>query len=252
MLELKEKKIKEFRKMKFLALALLIFALVSFLCSLYFDIPLLKAISEAALIWWIADWFAVTAIFKHPLWLKIPHTSLITRQKDNIANNLAKFIKNEFLNKENLQKYLNNIDFATKIWWYLQSDNSSKKIADIVSESVLSSSVPPMIMMFLQSIDINSFLQSRIKDLWLKLENDNWNKQELNNFLSRELLEYIFSNTDKIEYFISDTVASWDAREMSDKLELEVWKDLQFIRINWTIVWWILWAIIYFFTTLFV
>src|SRR3954449_9631481 len=56
-----------------------------------------KAFAEAAMVGGLADWFAVTALFRHPLGLPIPHTAIITRNKDRIGEALAGFLKENFL-----------------------------------------------------------------------------------------------------------------------------------------------------------
>src|SRR5690606_25154254 len=61
----------------------------------------IKAFSEAAMIGALADWFAVTALFHHPLGLRIPHTNLIEKSKQKIGNNLGEFVVENFLNPLN-------------------------------------------------------------------------------------------------------------------------------------------------------
>src|SRR5213593_4750058 len=56
-----------------------------------------KAFAEAAMVGGLADWFAVTALFRHPLGLPIPHTAIIPRNKDRIGDTLAQFVKDNFL-----------------------------------------------------------------------------------------------------------------------------------------------------------
>ena len=58
---------------------------------------LAAAFAEAAVIGALADWFAVVALFRHPLGLKLPHTSILRRNKDRIADNLGAFIQDKFL-----------------------------------------------------------------------------------------------------------------------------------------------------------
>ena len=57
----------------------------------------MKAFAEAAMVGGLADWFAVTALFRHPLGLPIPHTAIIPRNKDRIGEALANFLKENFL-----------------------------------------------------------------------------------------------------------------------------------------------------------
>ena len=56
-----------------------------------------KAFAEAGMVGGLADWFAVTALFRHPLGLPIPHTAIIPRNKDRIGDSLANFLKENFL-----------------------------------------------------------------------------------------------------------------------------------------------------------
>lgn len=64
----------------------------------------LKAFLEAGLIGALADWFAVVAIFKHPLNLPIPHTNIIIKNKEKVVNGLANFVVEHFITKEQLTK----------------------------------------------------------------------------------------------------------------------------------------------------
>ncbi|MBA4048916.1 MAG: DUF445 domain-containing protein, partial [Sphingomonas sp.] len=56
-----------------------------------------RAFAEAAMVGGLADWFAVTALFRHPLGLPIPHTAIVPRNKDRIGDTLANFLRDNFL-----------------------------------------------------------------------------------------------------------------------------------------------------------
>lgn len=93
------------QRMKRVALGLLLAAAVVFAVSftLQDEIPWLayvRAASEGAMVGAIADWFAVTALFRHPLGIPIPHTAIIPRRKDEIGASLGAFVENEFLSDE--------------------------------------------------------------------------------------------------------------------------------------------------------
>ena len=83
---------------------LLLAAVVFVLCRLVGDghgvWPFLQAASEAAMVGGLADWFAVTALFRHPLGLPIPHTAIIPRKKDQIGESLGEFVQQNFLTPE--------------------------------------------------------------------------------------------------------------------------------------------------------
>src|SRR3546814_87328 len=72
-----------------------------------FWIDLLRAGTEAALVGGLADWFAVTALFRHPLGLPIPHTAVIPRNKDRIGQGLGAFIERHFLEPDRKSTRLN-------------------------------------------------------------------------------------------------------------------------------------------------
>src|ERR1051326_2353364 len=68
-----------------------------------------KAFSEAAMVGALADWFAVTALFHHPMGIPIPHTNLIERGKKAIGNNLGAFVVTNFLTAGNIRPYIERI-----------------------------------------------------------------------------------------------------------------------------------------------
>ena len=99
-----------------------------------------KAFAEAAMVGGLADWFAVTALFRHPLGLPIPHTAIIPRNKDRIGEALANFLKENFLIPAVVARRMRNIDVAGAAGRFLQTPagegnriraGASRLIADI-------------------------------------------------------------------------------------------------------------------------
>ena len=100
----------------------------------------IKAFAEAAMVGGLADWFAVTALFRHPLGLPIPHTAIIPRNKDRIGEALANFLKENFLIPAVVARRMRNIDLAGAAGRFLQTPagegnriraGASRLIADI-------------------------------------------------------------------------------------------------------------------------
>src|SRR3954470_15927872 len=91
------------RRMKLLATGLLVLAGAVYVAARAFEpgrpwLHYVAAASEAAMVGALADWFAVTALFRHPLNLRfIPHTAILPRNKARIARGLSQFIQNNFL-----------------------------------------------------------------------------------------------------------------------------------------------------------
>ena len=99
-----------------------------------------KAFAEAAMVGGLADWFAVTALFRHPLGLPIPHTAIIPRNKDRIGEALATFIRENFLIPSVVARRMRNIDVAGAVGRFLQTPagegtriraGASRLIADV-------------------------------------------------------------------------------------------------------------------------
>jgi uncharacterized membrane-anchored protein YjiN (DUF445 family) len=80
-----------------------------------------KAFAEAAMVGGLADWFAVTALFRHPLGLPIPHTAIIPRNKDRIGEALARFIQENFLVPGVVARRMQKLDVAGAAGRFLQT-----------------------------------------------------------------------------------------------------------------------------------
>jgi uncharacterized membrane-anchored protein YjiN (DUF445 family) len=125
------------RRMQWLATGLLVCMAVTFvLSSAYRDtfpaLNIVWAFSEAALIGGLADWFAVTALFRHPLGLPIPHTAIVPNRKNEIGRALASFIGKHFLVREAVEARLLKINLAARLGqWLDQAQNSSRLSHDL-------------------------------------------------------------------------------------------------------------------------
>lgn len=97
-----------------LLVALVLYIISAILIGTYPALGYLKAFAEAAIVGGIADWFAVTALFKHPLGLKIPHTAIIPNSKTKIGKNLSHFIRENFLSEKYVKENLRKIDLHEK------------------------------------------------------------------------------------------------------------------------------------------
>jgi uncharacterized membrane-anchored protein YjiN (DUF445 family) len=98
---------RDLRKMKTVATGFLVFATVVYLVCRWQEsrgagewVGYVRAASEAGMVGALADWFAVTALFRHPLGLPIPHTAIIKRKKDQLGASLSSFVGQNFLAPE--------------------------------------------------------------------------------------------------------------------------------------------------------
>ena len=106
----------------------------------YLWLGYVKAFAEAAMVGGLADWFAVTALFRHPLGLPIPHTAIIPRNKDRIGETLARFLQENFLIPGVVARRMQRIDVAGAAGRFLQTPagegtriraGASRLIADV-------------------------------------------------------------------------------------------------------------------------
>ncbi|WP_136162848.1 DUF445 domain-containing protein [Sphingomonas flavalba] len=101
-----------------------------------------RAFAEAAMVGGLADWFAVTALFRHPLRLPIPHTAIIPRNKDRIGDTLALFLRDNFLTPSVVARRMRGVDVAGAAGRFLTAptvggegrlrDGASRLVADIL------------------------------------------------------------------------------------------------------------------------
>jgi uncharacterized membrane-anchored protein YjiN (DUF445 family) len=178
-----ERRIGELRRWKRRANLSLLGAFVVFLVSHFFGGEggvngFIRAASEAALIGGIADWFAVTALFRHPLGIPIPHTALIPKSKDEIGRGLAEFVQQNFLDPANLGQWLTNADIAGRLAKWLDSSDhaalaarriieTGSAIAQSLDDDRVASVITQTSLDWLRQTPITPII-SLVVDAWLK------------------------------------------------------------------------------------
>ena len=122
--------------MKRSAGGLLVLAAGLYVLSLTVDwtgIGYLRAASEAAMIGGLADWFAVTALFRHPLGLRIPHTALVPRKKDELATKLGEFVTGHFLTRTVVVEQFAQAAIVPKVGAWLTDPVNADRLAKEVA-----------------------------------------------------------------------------------------------------------------------
>jgi uncharacterized membrane-anchored protein YjiN (DUF445 family) len=129
-------RLRELARMRQLAGALLIVAAVIFVVAYRYepDIPwlrLVRAAAEGAMVGAIADWFAVTALFRHPLGIPIPHTAIIRRRKDALGASIGRFVRDNFLTAEVIVGRMRAADPARRIGGFLARPEVAARLAQL-------------------------------------------------------------------------------------------------------------------------
>ncbi|HZQ01971.1 MAG TPA: DUF445 family protein [Reyranella sp.] len=127
------------RRVKWAATLLLVgtaalFGLARWLEPTHWAWGYVAAFAAAATVGGLADWYAVVALFRRPLGLAIPHTAIIPRNHERIAENLGSFIETNFLAPEAVEKKLGEVDFAGQMADWLSDPARSAALAGFVAE----------------------------------------------------------------------------------------------------------------------
>jgi len=134
-----EEKRRGLRKMKLVALSFLVGATLVFLAMTLWQSAgapgwagYVKAAAEAGMVGALADWFAVTALFRHPLGIKIPHTAIIPTRKDAIGDSLGEFVGSNFLSEQVVRERLRRVGVAGRLGgWLAEPANADRVTAEL-------------------------------------------------------------------------------------------------------------------------
>ena len=130
--ELDEERRRGLRRMRTVAVGLLLLAAVVYVATLDRDgfWGYVNAGAEASMVGAMADWFAVTAIFKHPLGLPIPHTALIPRRKEMLGRSLEEFVGENFLQERIIRERLEVAELSRRVGGWLVEEPNAKRVVD--------------------------------------------------------------------------------------------------------------------------
>jgi uncharacterized membrane-anchored protein YjiN (DUF445 family) len=152
-----EQRLRDLQRMRLFATALLALMTAIFIATYLVPwqwtwLTYLRAFTEAGMIGACADWFAVVALFRHPLGIPIPHTAIVPHNKERIGGAIGRFISNNFLSPKVLREKMREIDPAG--WagrWLLNPDNAHR-IAQRAANSL------PQVLRAMPRDELNAFL----------------------------------------------------------------------------------------------
>jgi len=167
------------REMRLVATGMLVAMAALFLAANHYDeahpaLGFVKAFAEAAMVGGLADWFAVTALFRHPLGLPIPHTAIIPRNKDRIGATLAQFLRDNFLIPSVVARRMKRVDVAGGIGRFLANpppegrlrQGGSRLIADMLEaldQERLGGMVKTAVAQRIRSLEVSPLLGSALE-----------------------------------------------------------------------------------------
>lgn len=173
------------------------------------------AFAEAALVGGLADWFAVTALFRHPLGIPIPHTAIVPRNQARIGTTLGRFVATNFLKPEEVTAKLRQIDLPRIIADWLDQPENRARAAERMAKSV------PAILNALDDEDVGRFMQTnlsaRVKDIGVApilgqivqlLTNEGHHQRLLDELLERAH-RLVHDNRELIEKRVDEQLPRW-------------------------------------------
>jgi uncharacterized membrane-anchored protein YjiN (DUF445 family) len=112
-----------------LAAMVLLFIVTAFFVGDYPQLGIVLAFAEAAVIGGLADWFAVTALFRHPLGVPIPHTAIVPQRKNEIGRALARFVSDHFLIGASVEKRLERSALTRRLGAWLEREDNARRLS---------------------------------------------------------------------------------------------------------------------------
>lgn len=207
-----EAKRKQLRKYKAFATGLFVLMAIIFILTTIFQktndshwIGYVRAFSEAAMVGALADWFAVTALFRHPLGLPIPHTNLIENSKERLGDNLGSFVVTNFLSPQNIRPYIQKLKVSNFVGEWLSKEKNQEILIKNLSDIVLD------ILNKLDNSAVSGFISKKVSEMTdgIKLNKivgngigyilDKNDHQRIVTNLSRQIKDYIIENDEMIQ-----------------------------------------------------
>lgn len=238
-------RLAQLRKMQGLALGLLAVMAAVFVVSFALQdrVPWLgfvRAASEGGMVGALADWFAVTALFRHPLGLKIPHTNLVSNKKDEIGAGLGSFIEENFLADEVVHEKLASISGARVAGAWLQKPGNAAHLTELVSQAALGA------LTVLDDTDVQELIEALVRKHAIDPE---WSpllgravdgfvagghQEPLIDIAAERLEDWLVSHPEAFERMVSSRLPSWlpsiAQRFVDDRVHAEAVRFAQAVR----------------------
>ncbi len=173
----------------------------------------------------VADWFAVTAIFRHPLGLPLPHTAIIPKNKDRIGENLGNFVERNFLSAENLAAKIEGIDFAAAFARWLADPARNQELAGHVTAFL------PELLGAVDDVELQKFVRENVTLRMRRIETapvaekiidalvEGGRYQQAVTAILRQLALLFHENRDNIRHQVRENTAwLWQQLSMDEKV----------------------------------
>jgi uncharacterized membrane-anchored protein YjiN (DUF445 family) len=220
------------RRRKAIAAGMLVAAVLVLIASVlaqhwhpHWSFALLAAMAEAALVGGLADWFAVVALFRHPLGQRwIPHTAIIPSKKDALGASLADFLCRHFLTREQVGARLRSFDVARRLADSLADPHTAARLGDAITRAT------PHLVALIDSEQLHRFLH--------RLVHARLREVDVSRFAAFGLRQLTASGRHEalVDDFLAYLQRVLATPEMHDRLAAlagrEVWRILRYVRLD--------------------
>jgi uncharacterized membrane-anchored protein YjiN (DUF445 family) len=208
------------RQMRMVALSLLVLAAVVYVLTLHHGggWGYLNSASEAAMVGALADWFAVTALFRHPLGLPIPHTAIVPTRKDSLAESLEQFVTENFLSEDVVAEKMRTAEVGRRVGEWLAAGNHAERIVEEGARTV-GAALPKLgdsdVKAFVQGSLLPRFAEEPLSPIaghFLKSVVDDGAHHALFDLLMVEAYDWLSENRELLAEVVGPRAPRWSPR----------------------------------------
>ncbi len=233
-------KARDLRRMKSLATGLLLVASVIFLAARWWEsadgpvwIAYVRATAEAAMVGALADWFAVTALFRRPLGLPIPHTAIIPTKKDMIGDSLGDFVGENFLAEDVVRDKLARVEVSSRVGAFIgEQANADRITAELATAArgVVTVLRDEDVQEVIEQVLVRKLMERPIgPPLGTVLEGvlADGSHHRLVDLVCDRAYDWVVGNQEMVLRVVSDRAPSWSPRFVDDLIADRVFLEVQ-------------------------
>ncbi|WP_084479004.1 DUF445 domain-containing protein [Nocardia jejuensis] len=242
-----EGKKRDLWRMKAIATAFLAAATVIYLVCAWIEsrgeggswVGYVKAASEAGMVGALADWFAVTALFRHPLGIPIPHTAIIRKKKDQLGAGLGDFVRTNFLSPDTVAAKVNSAQISFRLGRWMADPERAGRVAE-ESSTILQAVVGVLRDEDVEQIIDNTIVKRIAEPLWgppigkvlNELIADN-RQAPLVDLLAERAHQWALDSQETIDRIVNRDAPSWAPKFVNGLLAERIYREL--VEFTWKV-----------------
>lgn len=240
-------KARDLRKMKIVATGFLVAATIIYLFCRWMEsrgnggdwVGYVRAASEAGMVGALADWFAVTALFKHPLGLPIPHTAIIRKKKDQLGESLGDFVRTNFLSPEVVATKVNSAQISLRLGGWMADPEHAARVAE-ESSTILRAVIGVLRDEDVEQVIDNTIVKRIAEPLWgppigkvlNELLADN-RQGPLLDLLAERAHQWALGSQETIDRIVNRDAPGWAPKFVNQMLAERIYREL--VEFTWKV-----------------